>query len=287
MSDDPDLRAILARRRLLISAAAAAMGCSIPQDRLHEKIGPRTPLPDWEVFNARIPPFSVDSRIPAEDKAPLESFGTLVEAVYKKMHAAQKALTDAWNHPSEKPLVNELTRVLTGFREDSRAIVPLCGDGLGTRTWVTLRRAVHVRFLNEQLRLLEAHYQTVSGGDQLGMSAQPCLSCAGEEPFPRDFIPYAPGELEYPPSADKMLDELLEQEPSTIIFVNGHTGTEEPNGADLSKERAENVRKRLTERGLDGSRIRVRPMADAVPIEPDGMPGNRRVDFERRISLDL
>lgn len=263
------------------------MGCTVPEERLVEKVGPRVPLPDWEVFNARIPPFSVDARVPAEDRAPLENFGTLVGAVYKKMHAAQNALTRAWNHPADRPLVNEVTRVLTGFREDARAIVPLCGDGPETRTWVSLRRSVHVRFLEQQFRLLEAHYQTISGEAQLGVSAMACLSCIAEEPFPRDFVPYAPGEFEYPPSADKLLDVLVEQEPSGIILVNGHAETEERDGGELSRKRAENIRRRLIERGVDGARIRVRPMADAVPIEPPGMPSNRRVDFERRISLDL
>jgi hypothetical protein len=287
VSDDPDQRAILARRRILVSAAAAAMACSVPEERLVEKVGARVPLPDWEVFNARIPPYSVDPRVPADERGPLESFAALVGPVYAKLRNAQQALDGAWNNPSDRGLVGEVTRLLTGLKDSTSSIVPLCGDGAFTRTWVVLRRGVHVRFLKEQIRLLEAHYATVSAGDQLVISAMACLTCVAEEPFPRDFIGYAPGEVTCPPSADSMASVFKEQEPSTLILVSGHAGSEEPEAEELSKRRAEAVRKRLIERGIEPSRLRVRAMADAVPLNARGAAQNRRVDFERRISLDL
>lgn len=79
--------------------------------------------------------------------------------------------------------------------------------------------------------------------------------------------------------------EVLNEQPERRVEIEGHTDAEGADGFNmqLSRERAEQVRSYLIQRGVDASRItavgygETRPIADNDTVE--GRANNRRVEI--------
>lgn len=86
------------------------------------------------------------------------------------------------------------------------------------------------------------------------------------------------------------LDELvilLKKKPSYILFIDGHTdnvGNAESN-LKLSRDRAESVKKYITEKGINGSRITAMGFGMTRPLLPNSTPEGRKKN--RRVELQI
>ncbi|MEM9458709.1 MAG: OmpA family protein, partial [Myxococcota bacterium] len=80
---------------------------------------------------------------------------------------------------------------------------------------------------------------------------------------------------------------VLKQYPDLRIEIAGHTDSQgdDTSNLELSRERAEAVKAYLTDRGIDGSRIRTRGAGETEPIADNatkkGRAQNRRIEFHR------
>jgi OOP family OmpA-OmpF porin len=90
------------------------------------------------------------------------------------------------------------------------------------------------------------------------------------------------------PKSRKKLDEaveVLKEYPDLTIEVSGHTDSVGKNeyNADLSRRRAESVKKYLVDHGIDTSRITTRGAGSTEPIDTnntkEGRAKNRRIEF--------
>jgi OmpA-OmpF porin, OOP family len=102
-------------------------------------------------------------------------------------------------------------------------------------------------------------------------------------------IQFATDSSDLDPRSDYLLDEIAKaiQDTKAIkkVIIEGHTddtGPAEYND-DLSRRRAESVRRALVERGVEPDRLEVRGMGERQPIAPNATPAgrakNRRVEF--------
>jgi len=83
----------------------------------------------------------------------------------------------------------------------------------------------------------------------------------------------------------KRIADVMEDQPNAVFRIDGHTDNqgEDVYNLELSKERANAVRKALTEMGISGSRLTTEGFGESLPIEnndtPEGRAMNRRVEF--------
>ncbi|MEM9460339.1 MAG: OmpA family protein [Myxococcota bacterium] len=88
------------------------------------------------------------------------------------------------------------------------------------------------------------------------------------------------------PKLDRAV-EVLEQYPDLRIEIAGHTDSQGDDAFNLklSRDRAEAVKRYLTDRGIDGSRIRTRGAGETEPVADndtkEGRAQNRRIEFHR------
>lgn len=84
---------------------------------------------------------------------------------------------------------------------------------------------------------------------------------------------------------DKVATALSNLDPNQVIIVEGHTDSrgDETMNMELSRQRAEQVRQNLTERGLPEGQIRAVGRGESEPIAsndtPEGRANNRRVEL--------
>lgn len=90
------------------------------------------------------------------------------------------------------------------------------------------------------------------------------------------------------PASSGTLNEVVKMmlEHSDLKFrIEGHTDSDgdEASNLKLSESRAASVKKALTDRGVEGSRLQVKGMGESIPVAdnatPEGKANNRRVEF--------
>ena len=88
------------------------------------------------------------------------------------------------------------------------------------------------------------------------------------------------------PTVDQVL-ALLKGHPDLKLGVEGHTDNvgDKKSNLELSRKRAESVVKYLSDKGIDGKRLKADGKGDAVPVadnrSEDGRATNRRVELVR------
>lgn len=284
MNEAIDRDAILARRALLISAAASALGCTMPGRGLAERMG-RVPLPSWQVLLEGQPPFSVDARVPSPDREQLGDLGAKLEKAYGSLRAAHARLEALWIPAPEERALREAASIIEHVEMDIQSVRSACGDRLWATTAQVLRARAHEAFLRARVKLLGQAIVTLPNAPQ-SLMAGVCLSCAKDDAVViRDVVTFAPGEA----TTSHRMPAFNEQgDPDAAcgfhaplrITVNGHADAAEDDPAGLSKARAEHVRMRLLGCGLAEDTVVVRALGDSIPIEPPGAAINRRVDFD-------
>lgn len=111
-----------------------------------------------------------------------------------------------------------------------------------------------------------------------------------EETVTANPILFAPQSIEIDPSSDDVLAEIAQrllELPNVQVEVVGHTddlGPEDENQI-LSEDRAEAVKDRLIELGVDEARLSARGDGEQFPLVPNDTPENR--ERNRRIEFNL
>jgi len=78
----------------------------------------------------------------------------------------------------------------------------------------------------------------------------------------------------------------MNENPEFNLDINGHTDSvgDEAKNLDLSQRRADSVKKYLTDKGIDASRMTARGFGETLPIADNstaaGRAKNRRVEFK-------
>ena len=89
-------------------------------------------------------------------------------------------------------------------------------------------------------------------------------------------------------AAMKQVKTILEENPEGVVMVQGHAsedGSEEYN-LELSRKRAEAVKAKLVEMGIDAARLEVEALGEQQPIgdnsTTEGRVKSRRVEFKAK-----
>lgn len=103
-------------------------------------------------------------------------------------------------------------------------------------------------------------------------------------------ILFAPQSSDIEPSSDAVLTEIAErllELPNVQVEIIGHTDDQGPDDENqvLSEDRAEAVKNRLVELGVEESRITARGEGEQFPLVPNDTPENR--ELNRRIEFNL
>lgn len=284
MTDGIDRDAILARRVLLVSAAASALGCSLPGRGLAERMG-RVPLPSWELLIQGQPPFSVDARVPSPDFEQLQELGATVEKAYEALRAAHASLEALWGPAPDERALREVASAIEHVEMDIQSVRSACGDRLWARTSQVLRARAHEAFLRSRVKLLERALVTLPNATQTLMAGV-CLSCSTPDSVVvRDVVTFTADQSTTTQAVSgfnqrRDPDAGCGFEEPVRIIVNGHADAMERDPTGLSKARAAHVRIKLLGCGLAEDAVVVRALGDSIPIEPPGAAINRRVDFD-------
>ena len=262
----------------------------------------RTEVPERALTLAktvvREPPRVVEVEVPAKHKTvrvkrlkkPAQVVRTTIPAKYKKVTRTVKA-TDAkleW-----APVLCETNASRTKIKSIQRALINAGHnggrvDGRLSSKWMSALRAY------QKSKNMAEGYLTRATLDSLNISMcgppkkQAKVEIKGDrldlvEPVYFETAKAIIKQRSYP-ILDAVYD-VLKRKPKMSVRIEGHTdsqGSDESN-LDLSKRRAESVRKYLLDKGIEGQRMRANGFGEAKPIasnaSPTGRAKNRRVDF--------
>ncbi len=124
----------------------------------------------------------------------------------------------------------------------------------------------------------------------LSADALSALEAEIQEAVTANPILFAPQSIEIDPSSDDVLAEIAQrllELPNVQVEVVGHTDDLGPDDENqiLSEDRAEAVKDRLVELGVDEARLSARGDGEQFPLVPNDTPENR--ERNRRIEFNL